>query len=292
MRHPVSRFLYRLLLRLAPVHLRVSHGQEMERLFAETIDLEKHRLGWLAYVTVWFAATRDVLKTSAESVSPHLYHRTSHMPEPQRFGAVVQDFKYGLRGLMRNRGFTLVAVITLALGIGANTAIFTVVNNVVLAPLGYEAPDRLVQVHTTFAQNTTGRVSAPDARDYAEQSASLAQVAVLDWGTRDLTGDGNPEVVSAGNVSANFFAVLRARPALGRLFLPEDQIAGNDRITVISDGLWRRRFGANPDLVGGTMALGGARYTVVGVLPADFEDPSASGVGGTDVWLPLSIARA
>ena len=299
MRYPVSRFLYRLLLRLAPVHLRLSHGKEMERLFAETIGLERRRLGWLAYVTVWFAATRDVLKTSAESVSlrragtTNDHHRTSHMPEPQPFAAVAQDLKYGIRGLMRNRGFTAVAVVTLALGIGANTAIFTVVNNVVLAPLSYEAPDRLVQIYTTFgAQDMSGKVSAPDARDWAEQAATMAEIAVLDWGTRDLTGDGNPEVMSAGNVSANFFTVLRARPALGRLFLPEDEIAGNDQITVISDGLWRRRFGADPDLVGRTISLGGGPYTVVGVLRDDFEDPSASGTHGTDVWLPLAISRA
>ena len=149
MKYPISRFAYRLLLRLAPAHLRQSHGKEMERLFAETVDLEKRRMGWLAYVTIWFAAVHDVVKASAGSASPHHHPRTSHMPQPQRFGAVVQDFKYGLRGLLRNRGFTLVAVITLALGIGANTAIFTVVNNVVLAPLTYEAPDQLVRVHTT-----------------------------------------------------------------------------------------------------------------------------------------------
>jgi putative ABC transport system permease protein len=264
----------------------------MERLFAETIDLEKQRLGWLAHITVWFAAAGDVLRASAESVSTPHTHGTSHMPEPQRFGAVVQDLKYGLRGLMRNRGFTLVAVITLALGIGANTAIFTVVNNVVLAPLAYDAPEQLVRIHTTLAQNTTGRLSALDARDYAEQSASMAQVAVLDWGSLDLTGDGNPTVLSSGNVSTNFFAMLRTRPGLGRLFLPEDGIAGNDRVAVISNNLWRRRFAADPDRVGGTIALGGTPYTVIGVLPADFEDPSASGVGGTDVWLPLPLTSS
>ena len=304
MRHPISRLFYRILLRLGPFHLRRSHGKEMERLFAETLDLEQGRLSWLGYPVAWFAAVRDMLTHAARErlwrrsgpgrAGPagdrHRYRNPTRTAVAQPLSILRLDLRYAVRGLWRNRGFTAVAVVTLAVGIGVNTAIFSVVNSVVFVPLAYDAPDRLVRIYGTLSsQNrTTGHVSAPDVRDWDAQSTTLDAVAAIDWGSGDLSGNGDPVVVRVANVSGNFFALLGARPSMGRLLLPDDDLAGNDRVAVITDGLWRRRFGNDPDVLGRSITLDAVERVVIGVLAADFEEPSAAGPGEmAEVWVPV-----
>ena len=242
MRSRLSGWIYRTLLYILPRHLRRSHGQEMERLFVENFVIETRRIGGWGYVYVWLAAIWDVAATARAERIANVRRpapENAHMSAKRFFvSPILSDLTYAIRGLVRNPGFTTIAAITLALGIGMNTAIFSVVNSVVIVPLAYEAPDRLVRIYGTLSSRNpnTRNVSAPDARDWNAQSTTFDEIAVIDWGSVDLTGIGEPEVVRAANVSANFFALLGSRPSMGRLFLPEDELEGNDRVAIVTDG--------------------------------------------------------
>ena len=310
MKRRLARRVYRLLLYVAPRHLRRSHGREMERLFAETLEIETRRLGKWGYLFTWFAAIRDVsVSAGADRVGRITDGSNYRRPYPTHGGArkdsrsikgfglatIISDLKYALRGLARNPGFTTVAVMTLALGIGVNTAISTVVNNV-LAPMAYDAPDQLVRVYATFATQgtTSGNLSAPDVRDWDARSTTMAAFALIDWGTVDLSGDGEPEAARVATVSTNFFTMLGTRPRLGRLLIPEDELRGNGEVVVVSHGLWQRRFGGEPGVIGHTITMDGAEHIVIGVLSEDFEEPSAAGGGPamSQLWAPLGRSGA
>ncbi|HEX8073330.1 MAG TPA: ABC transporter permease [Pyrinomonadaceae bacterium] len=185
-----------------------------------------------------------------------------------------QDLRYGVRVLRQSRGFTAVAVVSLALGIGANTAVFSVVNAVLLRALPYAEPARLVLLWSTerASGDDRGQVSATDVADFAARNHVFAAVSTYgDW-QGFISGDGGlPERLVAAQVGEGFFEVLRGRALLGRTFLPEEQQDGKDFVVVLSYGLWQRRFGGDPSVVGRTIQLGGRPYTVVGVMPADFQ---------------------
>ncbi|HEV3196582.1 MAG TPA: ABC transporter permease, partial [Bryobacteraceae bacterium] len=186
--------------------------------------------------------------------------------------------RYGLRNLGRNPGFTIVAMLTLALGIGANTTIFSVINNTLLKPLPFPNPERLVLVWETFGKgpDNWNIVSAPNFWDFERQSHSFESMAIFDSAGRgyNLSASGDKqeaEQVSGLRVSAGFFDVLGAKPLLGRTFLHEEETLGRDQEVVLSYGLWKRRYGGDPSLVGRTIRVDGADFTVVGVMPRDFE---------------------
>ena len=183
-----------------------------------------------------------------------------------------QDLRYALRALMSKPGFALVAILTLALGIGANTATFSVLNAVVLRPIPYEDPDRLVLVWSTDETENQfrGQVSFTNMADLAQQNEVLENIGTFATWRPILSGDAEPERIGAAMVSAGFFDVMRAQPLLGRLFLPDDQEDGNDLVVVISDGLWNRRFGGDPKVIGREIRLNLVPYMVVGVLPPGF----------------------
>jgi putative ABC transport system permease protein len=191
---------------------------------------------------------------------------------------LVQDVRYGLWMLRRNPGFTFVAVLTLALGIGANTAIFSVVNAVLLRSLPYHDPERLVSV---------GRVPSGLFLKWREQARSFEQIAGETEGGADLTGIGEPERLRTGIVSANLFATLGLAPALGRAFTPEEDRTGGTPVAILSDALWRRRFGSDPQVIGRTLTLDGQSRTVIGVMPPGFRFPVRS-----DLWIPLALKVA
>src|SRR5919107_2543633 len=200
---------------------------------------------------------------------------------------LLQDVLYGLRVLAKSPGFTLVAVLTLALGIGANAAIFSVVNAVLLRPLAYHNADELVALYNT---NPRAEFEWPlAAAGYLElkgHNNSFADVAALSnkgW-PANLTGAGEPERLQGFQVSADLFRVLGVEAARGRTFLEEEDRPGNNRVVVISHELWQRRFGGEPDVVGKALTLDGAPYTVVGVMPAGFRFYTK-----TDVWTPLAF---
>jgi putative ABC transport system permease protein len=191
---------------------------------------------------------------------------------------LIQDVRYGFRSLLRNRGFVLVAMLTLALGIGANTTIFSVINATLLKPLPFPDGRRLALVWETFGKgrDNWNIVSAPNFWDFQRLSHSFEAMAIFDSAGRgyNLSQTGSAreaERVSGLRVSAGFFSVLGAKPLLGRTFLPEEETLGNDREVVLSYGLWQSRYAGDPSLVGRTIRVDGEQFTVVGVMPREFQ---------------------
>jgi putative ABC transport system permease protein len=192
---------------------------------------------------------------------------------------LFQDVRYGLRLLAKRPGFTTIAVVALALGIGANSAIFSVVNGVVLRPLPYKDPDRLMMVWSRrpLLQAQSGLseypVSAADFIDWRDQNQSFEQLAAFHTQPFNITGAGDPEFLGGVRASWNLFALLGVDAQKGRTFLPEDDQPGAGHVVAISHGLWERRFGADPNIVGQKLMLNDEPYTVVGVLPKTFQFP-------------------
>jgi putative ABC transport system permease protein len=212
-----------------------------------------------------------------------------------------QDLRYGARISLKYKGFTLVAVLTLALGIGANTAIFSVVYGVLLKPLPYRDPDRIVTVTLSFPERGIDLLRGGDYLDWREQSQSFAQLAGYLIDSVNLTGDGEAERLTLGRVSSGFFPLLDIEPLLGRHFHPEEDKAGGQRVVLLSQGLWRRRFGSDPDIIGKTVTLDGAGFLVVGVMASGIRFPGEEKLSGlfsrqravsVDAWAPLALNAA
>jgi putative ABC transport system permease protein len=204
----------------------------------------------------------------------------------------VQDLRYAARTLGRVPGFTLVALVTLALGIGANTAIFSIVNAVLLRPLPYHEPDRVVLLWSHWTNWTKTWVSEPELADYQQQAQSLEHVAAFSSTSLNLTGGAGSEPlrVLAAQVQARMFDALGAQPLLGRVFTADEDRPGRERVVMLTEGLWRSRFGSDPSIVGRTIDLDAAAYTVVGVLPASLRLPlDYANRTLTQIWLPLAL---
>ena len=201
-------------------------------------------------------------------------------------GALWQDLRYGLRMLAKNPGFTAVAVATLALGIGANTAMFSVVNAILLRPLPYQNPGRLAVLWTdNLKQNLhQERTSYPNFEDWRKHSRAFQDMAFSSAFTVNLTGGDEPERVIAGRASANLFPVMGVKPILGRAFSSEEEERG-ERVVLLSYGLWQRRFGSSQDVLGKSLEIDGAPAVIVGVMPATFEIPARN----TQLWEPLTL---
>jgi putative ABC transport system permease protein len=202
---------------------------------------------------------------------------------------LLRDLRYGIRGLLKRPGFTLVALIALALGIGANTAIFSLVNAVLIQPLPFEQPDRLVWMWGNIRQGGNRASVAPlDFLDYRQQNTTFEHFAASFSVPAHaiLTGNGEPERLSAAGVTGNYFQALGVNPALGRGFVLENEKPGTDHVTILSFGLWQRRFGGDPDIVGKSILLNGESYAVLGVMPKDFNFPRSS-----ELWFPMSFDR-
>ena len=201
-----------------------------------------------------------------------------------------QDLHYGLRMLRTRPGFTAVAVLTLALGIGANSAIFSIVNAVLLRSLPYPQPDRLMMVFTSSQRPgwrmKTSSVYDPDFIEWREQNRVFEGMAAYSGGPFNLTGSGEPERVSGAQVTANFFSVLGVKPILGRAFFAEEEQPGHHHVVLVSERLWRRRFGGDPALVGRMIKLDGESFTVVGIMPATFQFPNQA-----DLWSPAVLVN-
>ena len=202
-------------------------------------------------------------------------------------GAISHDVRYALRLLSKHPATSAAILLTLALGIGANAAVFAVVNAVLLRPLPYPQPDQLVMIweQRPGESNFSNTVSPADFLDWAELNRSFAVMSALAGGTADLTGSGDPVQVPVANVSAPFFDVLGIRPLLGRTFQSGEDTTGQDRVAIVSHRLWRQRFGSDPTLIGRDIMLNGIAMQVVGVLRSDFEFPGEP----TDVWMPLVL---
>jgi putative ABC transport system permease protein len=195
-----------------------------------------------------------------------------------------QDLRFAVRGMRRTPSFTLIAILTLMLGIGANSAIFSVVNAVLLRPLPYRDPDQLVLL--SYRRESEG-VSAATARSFVRwriQTKTFEHISGYRTDTVDFTGNGEPEQLEAGIISANLFATLGVTPAVGRAFTPEEDAAGGPPAVILSDGLWRRRFGGDPRMIGRALTIGDQSRTVVGIMPPGFRF-----LGDAELWLPLSL---
>jgi putative ABC transport system permease protein len=207
---------------------------------------------------------------------------------------LLQDLRYAIRMLVKNPGFTLVAVLTLALGIGANTAIFSVVNTVLLKPLPYPKPDSLVKIWTHFTgiglPNDQNWFSAPELRDVQQQNRSFSDISVISQGTFSLGVSGNPQSLNGATVSPSFFTLLGVRPYLGRAFLPDEGEQGHDRVVVLGYGLWQRVFAADPQVIGRDVAIDGRSCKVIGVMRQGFDYPFPSDLWTPQVFVPTDFA--
>ena len=196
---------------------------------------------------------------------------------------LLQDIRFGLRMLRRSPGFTAVSVLTLALGIGANTAIFSVVEAVLLRPLPFHEPDRVVQILETTAGLPYVSASGEDYLDWESQNRTLQGSSITTWTQNyNASGAGQPESVSAIKVEANFFFVIGAQPFIGSSFAAGSDQVGQDHVAVLSYGFWQRHFAGSADAVGKSVELNSQPYTVVGVMPPWFRYPQT-----TDVWIPI-----
>lgn len=203
-----------------------------------------------------------------------------------------QDFRYAFRTIARNPGFTLVAVLTLAMGIGSSTAIFMVANSALLRPLPYPESERLVTIQGAYPAmgDRLWALSSPELIDIRERFRSLERVGAIWSSSRSLIGDGDPEQIEVGEVTAEFFATLGVAPALGRTFVKDELVKGGPKATMLSDGLWRRRFAADSDVLGKSLMLNGVERTIIGVMPSGFRHffPKHANVAAhVDAWAPL-----
>src|SRR5215213_7853444 len=204
---------------------------------------------------------------------------------------LLKDLRYAARVLRKSPGFTLVAVVAIALGVGANTAIFSVVNAVLLKPLSYEDPRQLVLLQHNYKKlDLKATVAAAGYAYYRDNAKSFSEVAAFNGFSANLTGEGEPERLAGMYVTANIFDALGAQPAQGRALLAEENETGRNKVVVLSDGFWRRRFAGLP-VVGKNMLLNGEPHTVVGVMPPTFNLGSEFGGGGQtpDLWAPMTF---
>jgi putative ABC transport system permease protein len=264
----------RWLLRLLPFDLRADHGREMEQAFREE-HREARAQGRGEVLAVWWRALADIARTA-----------------PREHAAQLgQDAGYALRMMRRSPGFTLVAVVTLALGIGVNSAVFSLVHAVLLRPLPYAEPDRLVALWNRWDGSAAAGLSDPELMDYQERSRAL-QIAASAFSPMNLGAVGEPERIAAAAVTTNLLPVLGVAPALGRSFLPDEEREGS-HVAILTHGLWARRFDADPSVIGRTVHLNGEPFQIVGVAPAGLLLPSDfRGGGPTEMLVPLSLDRA
>jgi predicted permease len=202
-----------------------------------------------------------------------------------------QDVRYALRQMARKPGFAAAVVLTMALGIGANAAIFSVLDWVLLRPLPYSHPEGLVKVWTRFTgiglPNDQNWVSPPEFRDFQQLNQSFSDLAAISTGSFNLGLKGSPQRVVGSAVSPNLFTMLGTQPVIGRAFRAEEAQPGRDHELILSDALWRRVFGANPSVIGATVDIDGVPYAVVGVMPKGFSYPDEA-----EVWAPLAFSPA
>ena len=267
--------LVRLIGVIVPHRLRADWRQEWEAelRYRETLLEEWDQLNWRTKL--------DLLWHSAGAFADALWL------QPKRWeDEMFQDLRFGVRMLLKNPGFTFVAVLTLALGIGANTAIFSVINAVLLRPLSYPEPERLFNVYGGFTKLGASNMSTsvPEFVDYQQQLQSFESVGAYDLSSMNLTPNdgGEPVRIECGNLTPGLFAALKVAPIRGRGFLPEEAQEGRSDVVLLSYDLWQRRFAGDESLIGKQILLNGRGKTVIGVMPPGFAYPQA-----VELWRPL-----
>ena len=290
----LSERIYQLLLRSYSPALRNSVGADMTDTFRDSYRQARYGGIW-SLTTLWVVTLLDVMASAVPDRLRQLrQHRNKSARSDGRKGSVMdtimQDVKYAVRTLIRAPGFTIVVVVTLGLGIGANTAIFSLVNEVLLRPIPIAEPDRVVRLYTSdFSSGLYGTSSYPDYLDFGEQSTALEGLAAFTFSLPvNLASDGVAERVQGTMVSGNFFGVLGVQPAAGRLLAPSDDVTpGGHPVAVISHGTWQRRFGGSADVIGQSMTLNGHPFTIVGVAPEKFTGLTVGSF--PEIWTPLHM---
>lgn len=301
-----SRAVYRWMLRVLPRVFRWRHAAEMEMVFAEALAAGAARSRG-ALVGVWLHAVRDLLMFAwIARVRPAAAHAHSPSPadippteEPPVLVSLVRDVRYALRSFRKSPGFTGVAIVTIGLGIGATTLVFSVVYGVLLRPLPYAESDRLVNVWNDLINERQylPAVHPADFRDYQRMNETFEEFAAASGHGQVgiagvLTGDGPPQQVDVSPVTHNFFSMLGVNPVLGRHFRPGEEVYQGPRVAIISHELWRTRFGADSSVVNGTIELDGRPFQIVGILPRGFRlllPDEAFLVQHSDIWVPLQV---
>jgi putative ABC transport system permease protein len=257
------------------------------------------RGGWRASLWFWLQTVSFSARFVAERVREREVHHQSvrnRDRKDQAMGELLRDVGFAVRQLVKRPSFTLAVVLTLALGIGPNTAIFSVVNGVLLTPLPYHQPDRLnlIRVDLSGLEQHPG-IARAEIVDFREQSELLEDVgAVTREYTASIGGEGDMEAVLAASATPNLFPLLGIDPLLGRQFTPDEEVRGRDAVTIISHGLWQRRYGGDPDIIGRTVQMNGNGIPIVGVMPEGFQlllGPGTSLSPNVDLWLPMVVDR-
>ena len=244
----------------------------------------------------WDRMARDVRDADRAHVRPALDRRLDRMTDAHAaslraqpgallmLANMIRDARYAVRQLIRTPGFSLVAVLTVALAIGASSSMFSVVNGVLLRPLPYPEPDRLVRVHEVVPQFGRFSVAPATFLDWRQQATVFEHIAAINPSSAVLNGTGDAVRLTGALVSWDTFDMLRVAPMLGRTFRAEEETAGKDTVVVISHGMWQNRLGGNRDVIGRSLNLNGVAVAVVGVMPADFNFPD-----GAEFWRPLTF---
>ena len=275
------RWLYKLPLRLRSLFKRGRVEQELNdelRFHLEKL-LEEYAAKGMTREEARYAALRELGGVEQIKEECRDMRRVNYIEN------LVQDVRYGLRMLARNRGFAAVAIITLALGIGANTAIFSVVDTVLLRPLPFKDPSRLVWATERFPfAHGAANVISPDFIGWKDRNQVFEQIGAFGGGVgANLTEVGQPARVSVTSISAGLFSMLGVQPVAGRTFLPGESKQAQRHVAMLSEGLWRSRFGSDPHILGKSVRLDDDAFTVVGVMPANLRYPAA------DIWIPLAL---
>ncbi|HUE90046.1 MAG TPA: ABC transporter permease [Vicinamibacterales bacterium] len=282
----LSRALYRLLIRAYPLEFRCHFRSDLEADFIDLLSTRGRRAAWMLVVQDWLgsvSATRTYARQKRRRLWAIAYRGDTRM------SSIAFDLPQALRGLTKAPVFSLVTIATLALGIGANSAIFSLVNAVLLRPLGYERPERLMLVHETIPESNVPRfgVSPADYVDMLQYETSFSSMAAYRTRRFELSGGGASEQVTVAQATAPLFQLLGVSPAVGRTFTAADE--QNPQVAVISHGLWQRRLGG-AEVLGATLMLDRQPYTVIGVMPASFQFPRRGAEFNNvpaDAWLPL-----
>ena len=291
--HPIVRAAERLLavlLRLYPPAFRQRVGGEMLATYRDRCREEWHRRRWFGLVLYWPITAVTVIKDG-------LFERfvggrkSSASRTPQHAQQLMQDLHYAVRAFARRPSFFLVSLITVAVGIGSTTTIYSVVDGVLFRALPYPQADRLVNLGAVFpGRSRLGPISHLNFLDWQERNSAFTSLAAERWVDLDISGDAEPERLAGAGATSNFFSLLGATPLMGRVFTTAEARSEQSRVAVLSHGIWQRRWGGDPSIIGRSVTLNTEQFTVIGVMPADFRGPEAFRLHVTDVWVPLLVS--
>ena len=244
-------------------------------------------------------ATRDRLQAGQSAPEAHydatrefgnigqVEEATREMWAGASLEVLLQDLTYGFRTMMRSPGFSTVAILTLALGIAANTTMFSIVNGVLLNPLPFPNSNRIVLMFQDKSNFPKGSISYPNFQDWQRENRSFESMAAYRWSDGSITGVGEPESVKAQRVTSSFFPILGVNPVMGRIFTADEDRPGSEPVVLISEGLWKRKFNADPKVIGKSLIVGGEGRTIIGVVPASF-DLKIQNFRTADLYVPLA----